>query len=104
MSRPSSTNPKRSNKAKRKEARGLDKVMGGSRVRVGVGSTVTLADLDGSGKAVKFTVVERREADPARGRVSMEAPMARAVMGREVGEEIVVPTPREERRYRIVAA
>ncbi len=65
---------------------------------------MTLADLDGSGKAVKFTVVERREADPARGRVSMEASMARAVMGREVGEEIVVPTPREERRYRIVAA
>lgn len=83
----------------------MDKVMGGSRVRIGVGSAVTLAAPDGSGKSVKFTVVERREADPTRGRVSMEAPIAaRAVTGREVGEEVVVPTPREERRYRIVAA
>ncbi len=65
---------------------------------------MTLAAPDGSGKAVKFTVVERREADPARGWVSMEAPIARAVIGREVGKEVVVPTPREERRYRIVAA
>ncbi len=82
----------------------MEKVTQRSRVRIGVGSTVTLAAPDGSGKAVKFTVVERREADPARGWVSMEAPIARAVIGREVGEEVVVPTPREERRYRIVAA
>ncbi len=83
----------------------MEKVTQRSRVRIGVGSTVTLAAPDGSGKAVKFTVVERRrEADPAKGWVSMEAPIARAVIGREVGDDVVVPTPREERRYRIVAA
>jgi transcription elongation GreA/GreB family factor len=82
----------------------MGKVMGGSHVRIGVGSTVTLAAPDGGSKVVKFTVVERREADPARGWVSEEAPIARAVIGHEVGEEVVVPTPREERRYRIVAA
>ncbi len=82
----------------------MEKVTQRSHVRIGVGSTVTLAAPDGSGKAVKFTVVERREADPARGWVSMEAPIARAVIGREVGDDVVVPTPREERRYRIVAA
>jgi len=64
--------------------------------RIGLGSTVTLADPDGGGKAVKFTVVERREADPAMGWVSVEAPIARAVLGHEVGDEVVVPTPREE--------
>ncbi len=81
----------------------MEKVTERSRVRIGVGSTVTLAAPDGSGKVVKFTVVER-EADPAKGWVSMEAPIAQAVIGHEVGDEVVVPTPREERRYRIVAA
>jgi transcription elongation GreA/GreB family factor len=72
--------------------------------QIGLGSPVTIADPNRVGKALKFTVVERREADPARGSVSMEAPIARAVIGREMGEEVVVPTPREERRYRIVSA
>ncbi len=72
--------------------------------QIGLGSTVTIADPNGVGKALKFTVVERQEADPARGWVSMEAPIARAVIGREVCDEVVVPTPREERRYRIVSA
>jgi len=72
--------------------------------RIGVGSTVTLAFPGREGGGVKFTVVEGREADPRRGWVSLEAPMARAVIGKRVGDEVVVPTPRVERRYRIVAA
>lgn len=73
-------------------------------VQIGVGSTVTLAVPDGEGQGVKFTVVERREADPRRGWVSLEAPMAQAVVGKRVGDEVVVPTPRAERHYQIVAA
>ncbi len=80
----------------------MDGVVEDLRVRIGIGSTVTLAASDGKG--VKFTVVERREADPARGLVSEEAPIARAVIGCGVGEVVVVPTPREERPYRIVMA
>ena len=76
---------------------------GTGRTWIGVGSTVTLAAPDGSGKFVTFTVVESRESDPVKGRVSVEAPIAVAVVGREVGEEVVVPAPRGERRYRIIA-
>jgi len=71
---------------------------------IGVGSMVTLAVPDGEGGGVKFTVVERGEADPRKGWISLEAPMARAVVGKRVGDEVVVPTPRAERRYQIVAA
>ena len=71
---------------------------------IGVGSTVTLAVPNGEIKAVKFTVVEQREADPRKGWISLEAPMARAVVGKRVGDEVVVPTPRAERHYQIVAA
>lgn len=81
----------------------MDKVTEETHVRIGVGSTVTLASPDGSGRAVKFTVVQRRESDPSRGWVSMEAPMAQAVVGKQVGDEVVVPTPRAERYYQIVA-
>ncbi|MDQ4001756.1 MAG: GreA/GreB family elongation factor [Actinomycetota bacterium] len=75
-----------------------------SRAQIGVGSTVTLAAPDGSGKAVKFTVVKREESDPSKGWISVEAPMAQAVIGKQVGDEVVVPTPRAERHYQIVAA
>jgi len=71
---------------------------------IGVGSTVTLAAPGGEGKATKFTMVEREDSDPTRGRISIEAPVARAVVGRREGEEVVVPAPRGERRYRIVSA
>lgn len=71
---------------------------------IGVGTTVTLAVPDREGEGLKFTVVERREADPRRGWISREAPMARAVIGKRVGDEIVVPTPRAKRHYQIVAA
>ncbi len=76
---------------------------GTGKTHTGVGSTVTLAAPDGSGKFVKFTLVESRESDPFKGRVSVEAPIAGAVVGCEVGEEVVVPAPRGERRYRIIA-
>lgn len=72
-------------------------------VRIGVGSTVTLAAPDETGKAVEFTVVDCKEADPTRGWVSAEAPMSRAVIGRQTGDEVVVNTPRASRRYRIVS-
>jgi transcription elongation factor GreA len=75
-----------------------------SGAQIGLGSTVTLAVLDREGEDVKFTVVERGEADPRRGWISREAPMARAVVGKRVGDEVAVPTPRAERHYQIVAA
>lgn len=49
-------------------------------------------------------MVERQESDPSRGWISSEAPIAQAVIGKQVGDEVVVPTPRAERHYQIVAA
>jgi transcription elongation factor GreA len=76
----------------------------GQQAQIGVGSTVTLAAPNGEGRAIKFTMVEREASDPTKGRISVEAPVARSVVGRKVGEEVVVPAPRGERRYRIVSA
>lgn len=65
---------------------------------------MTFSAPDGEGKAIKFTMVEREDSDPTKGRISIEAPVARAVAGREIGEEVVVPAPCGERRYRIISA
>lgn len=72
--------------------------------RVTLGSTVTLAVSEGFGEAVKFTLVEGRRADPRRGWVSAEAPLAQAVIGRQVGDEVTVRAGRQTRSYKIVAA
>jgi transcription elongation factor GreA len=81
----------------------MHKEVRGSGAYIGVGSTVTLAVRDREGETLKFTVVESRAADPRKGWISREAPMARAVVGKRVGDEIMVPTPRAERHYQIVS-
>ena len=55
--------------------------------RVVFASTVTLEDLD-SGDKVTYQIVGDDEADPAAGLLSFTAPLSRALMGAEVGDEI----------------
>ena len=50
------------------------------------GATVTVEREDGRRRT--FRIVGEDEADPARERISHVAPLARAVLGREVGEEV----------------
>jgi transcription elongation factor GreA len=70
----------------------------GSRV-VGFGSTVHV--VDGSGTARTFTLVGPTEADLREGRLSIESPMAQALMGRAPGDDVQVSTPRGRQTYRI---
>ena len=65
-----------------------------------IGTTVEARDLD-SDKRRKWTVVGRLAADPASGKVSIESPVGRALLGREVGDTISVATPGGTRRYMI---
>jgi transcription elongation factor GreA len=70
----------------------------GSRV-VGFGSTVHV--VDGSGASRTFTLVGPTEADLRQGRLSIESPMAQALMGRAPGDDVHVSTPRGRQTYRI---
>jgi len=69
------------------------------------GATVTLRALDGerSGEERRFTIVGVDEADAAHGRVAFVAPIARAVLGSEVGEEVSLDTADGEELLEIVA-
>jgi transcription elongation factor GreA len=67
--------------------------------RVGLGSIVTLDD---DGEMVTYTIVGADESNPARGRISSSSPVGRALVGRDMGDLVVVKTPAGERRYRIL--
>jgi transcription elongation factor GreA len=65
------------------------------------GSTVTLRDEE-SGKDLEYKLVGATEASLADGKLSVESPVAQAVMGKHAGDKIVVSTPRGDRRYTLV--
>ena len=67
--------------------------------RVGLGSRVTV---EAEGETVSYTIVGASESDPTAGRISSSSPVGRALVGRDVGDEIVIRTPAGERHYRIV--
>jgi len=69
-------------------------------LRVGIGDSVILCDLD-SGEELRYMLVSPREVDPTRGRISSASPIGQAVIGREPGEIVDVAVPAGKLRYQI---
>jgi transcription elongation factor GreA len=67
--------------------------------KVVFGATVTLIDEDD--KKVKYQLVGQVEADANKGRISYNSPLGRALIGRQVGDEVEVSTPSGDRYYEI---
>ena len=72
--------------------------LSGSRVKFG--ATVTIEDAD-SGERTTYTIVGEHEADIKRGRISIGAPVARALIGKEVGDTVTVASPKGKREFEI---
>lgn len=70
------------------------------RGRVFFGAWVTLED--DAGIESELRIVGPDEIDPARRYVSMDAPLARALMGKRVDDEVRIEAPGGARRYRVV--
>ena len=58
--------------------------------RVVFGAKVTLMDVDTEDE-VSYTIVGEYEADLDKGEISIASPVARALIGKEVGDEVKVP-------------
>ncbi|HEY9034122.1 MAG TPA: transcription elongation factor GreB [Pseudomonadales bacterium] len=71
----------------------------GDRSRVFFGAWVTLEDEDG--KPVTYRIVGPDEFDLRQGKLSMDAPLARAMLGKGLDDEITVNSPEGERCYYI---
>ncbi len=69
--------------------------------RVVFGATVKLEDADSGAKA-QYTIVGETEADLKKGRISITSPIARGLVGREVGDSVTIRTPGGEREYEIL--
>lgn len=65
------------------------------------GATVTLLDEDTEEKITYFIVGED-EADLSRGHLSINAPLARALIGKSEKQSVEVKTPRGEKYYEIL--
>ena len=66
------------------------------------GATVTLADEDTDEEKV-YQIVGDQEADVKAGRISISSPIARALIGKEVGDNIEVVAPGGSKAYEILA-
>lgn len=65
------------------------------------GATVTIADEDTEERRT-FQIVGEHESDVDAGRLSVTSPLARAVIGRAVGDSVEVATPRGARACEIM--
>ena len=66
------------------------------------GTTVTLID-PGSGDQKRYKIVGQDEADLKAGKISVMSPIARAVIGKSVGDVGVVQAPNGDIEYEIDA-
>ncbi len=65
------------------------------------GATVSLED-DESGDKVAYKIVGENEANVKEGKISINSPIARALIGKTKGETCEVTTPRGARSYEIL--
>ncbi len=70
--------------------------------KVVFGATVDLAPVEG-GPDVSYQIVGDDEADIRRGMISINSPIARALIGKSPGDEVEVAAPGGARSYEILA-
>jgi transcription elongation factor GreA len=68
---------------------------------VGFGSTVLVRDEDG--REQRFEIVSSQTAAPAEGKISIESPVARGLIGLAVGQQAQVALPRGSRCYTVLS-
>jgi transcription elongation factor GreA len=73
--------------------------LSGPRVRFGARVTLTNVDTD---EEVVYQIVGAEESNIEEGTISIAAPLARALIGKEAGDEVTIDLPAGKRSYEIV--
>jgi transcription elongation factor GreA len=69
--------------------------------KVSFGATVKLSDVETDDEVV-YTLVGEEEADAKQGRISVTSPVARALMAKEVGDDVSVKVPKGIREFEVL--
>jgi len=69
--------------------------------RIVFGTTIDLADTD-SGDELRYQIVGEDEADIKKGLISVNSPIARALIGKNAGDVVQVKTPGGTREFEII--
>ena len=69
--------------------------------KVSVGNCIILCD-EASGEELRYTIVNPREVDPTRGKISSKSPMGKAIIGRTQGDTVEITAPAGKLRFRLV--
>ena len=71
-----------------------------SDITITIGATVVITDL-GFNEQIQYTLVDAREADPSKGKISIASPIGQALLGRRKGDEVNVNAPAGVMTYNI---
>jgi transcription elongation factor GreA len=69
---------------------------------VTLGKSVTFIELP-DGEEETYTIVGSAEADPFEGKISNDSPIAKSLLGKQVGDEVSVQTPGGDMQVRIIS-
>lgn len=69
---------------------------------VTLGKSVTFIELP-DGEEETYTIVGSAEADPFEGKISNDSPIAKSLLGKHIGDEVIIQTPGGEMHVKIVA-
>ena len=69
--------------------------------KITFGATVTLMDIDSDEERV-YTIVGSEETDVKLGKISINSPVARALIGKEEGDEVTINAPGRTIEYEVV--
>ncbi len=78
----------------------IEESSNGKRDVVDIGATVTIQEEDYDPETYRLVGV--KEANPREGKISHESPIGKALLGKRVGEEVVVQTPGGEMRFKVL--
>jgi transcription elongation factor GreA len=73
-----------------------------SRDEINIGSTFILQDLEIK-ESGSFSLVSSAEVDLEKGKISVESPVGRALIGRREGDEVTVDLSRGKTRFRVIS-
>ena len=70
--------------------------------RVVFGSTVTLYDTD-KDEEITYKIVGNLESDPDEGKISIDTPIAKGLIGKNIDDEVIITTPSKTLNYEVIS-